>query len=160
MKKSSTFRGVLQCDLVGATGVFIIAAALLWWLAGRRLVWIMDEGIYLDGARRLLAGQMPYRDFFALTGPGTFWNVAAFFKIFGTSLAAARALLVLDVALIAACMYWLAARFSSRVLGFWLAGFFVALLGGDKDALVVNHRWDSAALSVAGVTLLAAGLRS
>ena len=45
-------------------------------------------------------------------------------------------------------------------MGFWLAGFFVALLAGDKDALVVNHRWDSAALSVAGVTLLAAGLRS
>jgi hypothetical protein len=40
-----------------------------------------------------------------------------------------------------------------------VAWFFVALLAGDKGLLVVNHRWDSAALSVAGVTLLAAGLR-
>ena len=160
MTKSPTLRGIVQRDLFGASVVFTFAAALLWWLAGQRLVWIMDEGIYLEGASRVLAGQMPYRDFFVLTGPGTFWNVAAFFKMFGTSLASARALLVLDVALIAACMYWLAAQFSSRILGFWLAGFFVALLAGDKDALVVNHRWDSAALSVAGVTLLAAGLRS
>ena len=160
MKKSPLLRCVLQSDFPGAAGVFVLSAALLWWLAAQRLVWIMDEGIYLEGARRLLAGQMPYRDFFVLTGPGTFWNVAAFFKMFGISLASARALLVLDVALIAACMYWLAAQFSSRVLGFWLAGFFVALLAGDKDALVVNHRWDSAALSVGGVALLAAGLRS
>ena len=89
-------------DLLGAAGVFLAAAGLLWWLAGQRLVWINDEGIYLDGARRILAGQMPYRDFFVLTGPGTFWNVAVFFKLFGVSLASARALLIFDVALIAA----------------------------------------------------------
>lgn len=147
-------------DLLGAASVFVLTAALFWWMAGRRLVWINDEGIYLDGARRMLTGQMPYRDFFVLTGPGTFWNVAVFFKLFGVSLASARALLILDLALIAACLYWLAAEFRSRALGFWLAWFFVALLAGDAGGLVVNHRWDSAALSVAGVTLLAAGLRA
>jgi hypothetical protein len=147
-------------DLLGAAGVFLGAAGLLWWLAGQRLVWINDEGIYLDGARRILAGQMPYRDFFVLTGPGTFWNVAVFFKLFGVSLASARALFIFDVALIAACLYWLAAELRSRALGFWLAWFFVALLAGDAGGLVVNHRWDSAALSIMGVTLLAAGLRS
>ena len=108
-------------DLLGAAGVFVLTAVLLWWLAGQRLVWINDEGIYLDGASRMLAGQMPYRDFFVLTGPGTFWNVAAFFQLFGASLGSARALLVLDLALIAACLYWLAAEFSSRVWAFgWL----------------------------------------
>lgn len=142
-------------DLLGAASVFVLTACLLWWLAGQRLVWINDEGIYLDGARRVLAGQMPYRDFFVLTGPGSFWNVAAFFQLFGVSLASARALLVLDLALIAACLYWLAAEFRSRALGFWLAWFFVALLAGDAGDLVVNHRWDSAALSVVAVTLLA-----
>ena len=148
-------------DLLGASSVFVLTAVLLWWLAGQRLVWINDEGIYLDGASRMLAGQMPYRDFFVLTGPGTFWNVAAFFHLFGVSLGSARALLILDLALIAACLYWLAAEFRSRALGFWLAWFFVALLAGDAGGLVVvNHRWDSAALSVAGVTLLAAGLRA
>jgi len=148
-------------DLLGATGVFVLTASLLWWLAGQRLVWINDEGIYLDGASRMLAGQMPYRDFFVLTGPGTFWNLAIFFHLFGVSLGSARALLILDLAVIAACVYWLGAEFSSRALGFWLAWFFVALLAGDVGGMVVvNHRWDSAALSVAGVTLLAAGLGS
>ena len=147
-------------DLLGAASVFALTAALLWWLAGQRLVWINDEGIYLDGASRILAGQMPYRDFFALTGPGTFWNVAVFFRLFGVTLGSARALLILDLAIIAACLYWLAAEFRSRALGFWLAWFFVALLAGDAGGLVVNHRWDSAALSILGVTLLAAGLRS
>jgi hypothetical protein len=147
-------------DLLSAAGVFALTAALLWWLAGQRLVWTNDEGIYLDGALRTLNGQMPYRDFFVLTGPGTFWNVAAFFQLFGVSLASARALLILDLALIAGCLYWLAAEFSSRALGFWLAWFFVALLVADAGDLVVNHRWDSTALSVAGVTLLTAGLRA
>jgi len=146
-------------NLPGAAVVFVVAAALLWWLAGQRLVWINDEGIYLDGARRMLAGQVPYRDFFVLTGPGAFWNVAIFFKLFGVSLASARILLIVDLALIAACIYWLAAEFRSRALGFWLAWFFVATLTSDVGVLVVNHRWDSAALSVAGIALLAAGLR-
>ena len=100
MKKSLIPRNVLRHDLLGAAGVFLLASAFLWWLAGQRLVWIIDEGIYLEGARRILAGQIPYRDFFVLTGPGTFWNVAASFKIFGISLASARALLVLDLSLI------------------------------------------------------------
>jgi len=147
-------------DLLGAAGVFVLTAALLWWLAGRRLVWTNYEGIYLDGARRMRAGQIPYRDFFVLTGPGNFWNVAALFKLFGISLASARALLVLDLALIAACLYWLAAEFHSRGLGIWLAWLVVTLLAGDASGLVVNHRWDSAALSVAGVTVLAGGMRS
>src|SRR5690242_7481235 len=112
-------------DLLGAASVFVLTAALLWWLAGQRLVWINDEGIYLDGASRILSGQMPYRDFFALTGPGTFWNVAAFFRLFGVTLGSARALLILDLAIIAACLYWLAAELRSRALGFWLAWFFV-----------------------------------
>jgi hypothetical protein len=51
------------------------------------------------------------------TGPGAFWNVAIFFKLFGVSLASARILLIVDLALIAACLYWLAAEFGSRALG-------------------------------------------
>ena len=61
MKKFPVLRGVLQRDILGASSVFVFAAALLWWLAAQRLVWIMDEGIYLEGACRILAGRMPYR---------------------------------------------------------------------------------------------------
>lgn len=146
-----------RSDFAGAGIVFLCAAALFWWLAGHRLIPISDEGLYLDGARRLLAGQALYRDFFVLTGPGTFWNVAAFFRIFGVSLASARALLVCDLTVIATGIYWLATRFHSRALGFWLASFFAALLVGDSGRLVVDHRWDSAACLMMSALLLRSG---
>jgi len=142
-----------------ALGVFAVAAALLEWLAGQRLAFINDEGIYLEGGRRILEGALPYRDFFVLTGPGAYWNVAAFFRVFGVSLAAGRLLLVLDVSLICACLYWITAKVHSRALGLWLAWFYLALLVGDASLLAVNHRWDSAALSVAAVALMFAGVR-
>jgi hypothetical protein len=56
--------------LTGA--VFLIAV-------GDRLVFANDEGIYLEGAVRVFHGEAPYRDFFAITGPGTFRMLAALF---------------------------------------------------------------------------------
>jgi hypothetical protein len=146
-------------DAIDAIGVFGCTTLLLWWLVGDRLVVIDDEGIYLDGARRLLAGSLPYRDFFALTGPGTFWNTALFLGLFGVSLASARLLLIADLALIAASIYWLTAKLQSRVIAFWLAWFYVSLLAADAGRLVLSHRWDSTALSTASVAVLFYGLR-
>ena len=143
-----------------AIGVFALTLVWIWWLAGARLVWINDEGIYLDGARRLLAGQALYRDVFVLTGPGAFWNLAVVFRLAGETLAAARAVLAVDIAVLAACMYWLAAKLHSRTLGWWLTWFFLALLSRDAGSLTVNHRWDSAAMAVLGVTLLFEGVAS
>jgi hypothetical protein len=141
-------------DSVAAAGVFLCSAALLWWLAGTRLVWIDDEGIYLEGARRMMAGDAPYRDFFALTGPGVYWNLAASFKLFGVSLGAARLVLIAGLATIAACLFWLCAKLHSRGLGLWLAWFYVVVLAANAGGLVVNHRWDSAALTMLGAALL------
>ena len=146
--------------LLARTGVFFTVAALLWWLAGSRLVFINDEGIYLEGARRMFLGAAPYRDFFALTGPGVYWNLYLVFHLFGVSLPSARLLLICDVSLIAACLYWLGAMFQSRLLGVWLAWFYVAVLSADTSALLVNHRWDSAALIVLAVVLLVRASRS
>lgn len=42
-----------------------------------------DEGIILVGADRILAGELPYRDFWTMYGPAQFYVVAALFKIFG-----------------------------------------------------------------------------
>ncbi len=55
-----------------ALAASVAAAAFLWWLAGRRYLASNDEGIFLDGALRILRGQAPYRDFFILMGPGSF----------------------------------------------------------------------------------------
>lgn len=147
-------------DSATALGVFALAAALLWWLAGQRLVFINDEGIYLEGARRMMAGEWPYKDFFALTGPGVYWNVYAAFQLFGVSLASARAVLVADLAGIAAGLFWLGAKLHSRALGYWLAAFWTLLLAADAGGLVVNHRWDSAALTVLAAVFFVQANRS
>ncbi len=49
-----------------------------------------DEGSLLCGAERIVHGQVFARDFFEVMGPGTFYWLAAFFKVFGTTFVAAR----------------------------------------------------------------------
>ena len=146
-------------DLAPAIGVFAAVAIFFTWLIGNRLVLVNDEGIYLDGAVRLLRGSLPYRDFFALTGPGTFWNLALLFRLFGVRLAVARVLLVTDLALISACIYWLIAQLHCRKLALWVCGCYAALLAADTGSLVVNHRWDSTACSMLAVACLVHGIR-
>lgn len=143
-----------------AGAVFVCTAVALWWLVGQRLFLTNDEGIYFDGARRILAGQAPYRDFFTYIGPGAFWNTAAAFRAFGVTLGAAHALLVAEFSLIAACLWWMTAQLESRVAGLGLAVFYVAEMASLPDMLTVNHRLDSAALSAAAGTALMYGARS
>jgi hypothetical protein len=40
-----------------------------------------DEGIILQGAERILRGQVPYRDFFSFFTPGSYYLLALLFKI-------------------------------------------------------------------------------
>jgi hypothetical protein len=140
--------------------VFAVAAAFFAWFIGNRIEFGLDEGGYLEGAVRVLHGAIPYRDFFVLTGPATFWNVAFFFRLFGVKLSSARLLLVLDLSILTACVYWLGANVMSmgRSLGLTVA--FVALLILYPGNLIVNHRWDSAALSLAGICFFYTALAS
>ena len=51
---------------------------------------VYDEGLTVDGAVRILHGQLPYRDFNTGYAPAEFYMVAAVFSVFGTTLLAAR----------------------------------------------------------------------
>lgn len=66
-----------------------------------RVLWhIGDEAISLEGARRVLQGEIPGRDFVEVVGPGAFWWPALVFKIFGAGIVTAHALLwVIGIAL-------------------------------------------------------------
>ena len=136
-----------------------LAGLFFWWLIGHRVDLLNDEGIYLDGARRIVGGQAPYRDFFALTGPGIFWNLAAAFSLFGLKFSSARLILVLDMALLAGGLFWLAAQLTSRRVAAVLTFGFCSFLAGNGGMLKVTHRWDSSALSLAAIVLLWAGLQ-
>jgi hypothetical protein len=55
-----------------------------------RVLGMSDEGLYLYEAKRLLEGQVLYRDVFDLITPGAHYVMAALFWVFGTDMATAR----------------------------------------------------------------------
>src|ERR1700758_2375473 len=54
-----------------------------------------DEGILIGGAVRIIHGQVFARDFFEVVGPGTFYWLALFFKLFGVTFLVTRVCLFL-----------------------------------------------------------------
>jgi len=141
--------------------VFLCTFAYLAWLAASRYVFFMnDEGIYLDGALRVLHGQMPYRDFFAISGPGTFALLAASFRVFGTTLLAARLPVVWDIAIITACLFWLVSKLSNSTTAALAVFVYLPFATLAKTAVVANHRWDSSAWAILAGTLIIAALES
>ncbi len=50
----------------------------------------MEEGFMLVFPERLLAGDMPHRDFLHLYGPGSLWALAGWYKLVGVSITAER----------------------------------------------------------------------
>lgn len=141
--------------------VFLCAFAYLWWLAASRFVFFMnDEGIYLDGALRMFRGEMPYKDFFAITGPGSYALVAASFRAFGVTLMAARIPVMWDIAIITACLFWLASKLSDSSTAALAAFLYLPFATLADTAVVVNHRWDSAAWAILAGTLIVAAVEN
>ncbi len=69
-----------------------------------------DEGALMYDAVRVTAGQIPSRDFFEVMGPGSFYWLAAFFKLFGANLVAVRISLALTFFCIVLLIYFLTRR--------------------------------------------------
>src|SRR5580704_10256736 len=139
----------------GAVAVFLLTCVWMWWMIDRRFLLTFDEGIFVDGSRRILSGQVPYRDFFILMGPGTFWLQALALRVFGMTLAASRAVMILDLAILAACVFWLVSRQLSVAYAAWTAAALVILETASQGITIPSHRWDSAALSVLAITICA-----
>jgi 4-amino-4-deoxy-L-arabinose transferase-like glycosyltransferase len=89
------------------TGLFLLAFCDYTALNG-------DEGIVLQGAQRVAEGQVLYRDFFSFYTPGSYYSTALLFKVFGSSLLAARIALLLSGGLFSALTYLLARRVCAR----------------------------------------------
>jgi hypothetical protein len=52
--------------------------------------WGGDQAGFGYMAKGILAGEVPYKDIYSLTGPGVFFTFALFFKLFGMNMAAAH----------------------------------------------------------------------
>ncbi|OGW75395.1 MAG: hypothetical protein A2Z72_03010 [Omnitrophica bacterium RBG_13_46_9] len=72
--------------------LILCLASLIYTLPAYNKYWApLDEGIIAVAAQRLLAGELPYRDFFILMyPPGQIYVLALLFKIFSFSLIAGR----------------------------------------------------------------------
>jgi 4-amino-4-deoxy-L-arabinose transferase-like glycosyltransferase len=73
-----------------------------------------DEGTFLVGASRIVHGQVFARDFFESMGPGTFYLLAAFFKLFGITFLASQICLFISSLGTAFSLYLLSCRVCSR----------------------------------------------
>jgi len=123
--------------------VFALALPLLWLRFGHWFYLSLDEGIYLEGARRVASGEVPYRDFFAITGPGNFWLYGLVFRCFGTSLAAARFLLCLELAATCAAIDCLVGRTATAAFAAAVSLLYLAMLLTTLYPVYITHRWDS-----------------
>src|SRR3989442_3578622 len=91
--------------------LFIFLSSLGYLLLFRRYTTLdPDEGIVLQGAQRILQGQVLYRDFFSFFTPGSYYLLALLFKIFGDSFLVARTALVLFGGAYSVVTYLLARR--------------------------------------------------
>jgi hypothetical protein len=73
-----------------------------------------DEGIILQGAQRILQGQVLYRDFFSFITPGSYYFMAFLFKIFGSSILVGRTALAFFGGVFSVVSYLLARRVCAR----------------------------------------------
>lgn len=123
-------------------GLLALISAIVLWPFRDYSALFPDEGIALQGAIRILEGQVLYRDFFAFYTPGSYYLLAFLFKIFGPSYIVARTLLPVYGAVFSLLTYLLARRVCSRPVSAMTAWLF--LMAGIPHRAFVLHNWDSA----------------
>ena len=133
--------------------LFALCAAI-YVLPFMRLLLNSDEGTFLAGAVRILHGQVFARDFFEVMGPGTFYILAGFFKLFGPTFFATRIWLFITSLGTGLLMYFLSRRVCEKYR--ILPSLLLAGLYFNTAWPMVNHHVDSnffTLLSVVGMVL-------
>ena len=121
-----------------ATSVLLFVGCLGYlWLFRHFTTIEPDEGIVLQGATRILDGQVPYRDFFTFYTPGSFYLAAAVFRIFGNSFVVARSTVAVAGALCSVVTYLLCRRACSRGISLFAA--VLATIAGTAFRFLVLH---------------------
>jgi hypothetical protein len=115
---------------------------------------IGDEGSLVYGAELVSQGALPYRDFFEVMGPGSFYWLGLFFKLFGTNILVARGLLLVTAVSTIILLYWMTRRISQGPFDLIPSLFYLMVSFPLWPG--TNHHWDSnlfALLSVAAFFL-------
>ncbi len=128
-------------------GVFVGSLLFVSNLAGDCLNAPLDEGIYLEGGERLLEGQVPYRDYFAFTGPMIYWLQAGLQQTFGREMPLLRLSVTLSLALMTLVVFAITARLTDWGYGLGTAFVCLSYFSASTYMIIVNHRWLSAAFA-------------
>lgn len=114
-------------------------------LLSSRLVPVYDEGIALTGAMRVMAGQVPHRDFYFNYGAGSLLLYAGMFKIFGASVLVERITGLVASSGLIVSMYALARRVCTPAIAvaatvlcaLWTMGDLIQGMGPAADSIAV-----------------------
>ena len=122
--------------------VLFALCATLYLLPFMRPLWkATDEGTIVYGAVRVVHGQVFGRDFFEVMGPGSFYWLAAFFKIFGVTFLAERICLFVTSLGTGLSIYFL----TRRLCGKYQILPAILMVGVSFSTIwpMVNHHTDS-----------------
>lgn len=121
------------------------------------LINLYDEGIILVGAERVLHGQIPYRDFWTMYGPGQYYLVSWLFSIFGTSDLVLRFYAFIVKAVITSISFLIMVRFASRTIALVASAVILGLvIAVRQDA---SPLFPALALALAAVLFVERGLK-
>jgi hypothetical protein len=133
--------------------IFTFCASLYFLPFMRLLLQAPPEGLLVYGAVRIVHGQVFARDFFEVVGPGTFYWLALFFKLFGVTFAATRICLFVTSLGTGLAMYYLSRRICSRyqiLPCILLAGTYFGMLWPT-----ISHHVDSNCFTLLSVACMA-----
>ncbi len=109
--------------------ILFTLAAGYFFLSFRQPVNVYDEGLIIYGAKKILFGALPYRDFWTIYSPGQFYVLAALFKLFGTTLFIERTYDIFVRSLLALTIYSIVARLTIKKVGLSVWLIVVLILG-------------------------------
>lgn len=130
-----------------ALGLLIFAVTVLYlaWLP--RNLTAADESIHLYEAKRILAGEVLYRDVFEMITPGFMYLMALLFRIFGTDFAVARIAQAVLHGLAAVALYYACRRLDIRRGLSWPVGLAYLVVCQSAWPMVSQH-WLSTLLCI------------
>jgi hypothetical protein len=136
---------------------------LLWLLFFRHGLLIFPftggtNGVFLDQAVRVLAGEVMYRDFFEFVMPGTTYLYAGVFGLLGPTTRALGWALLVQGALLAALMHALASRVAGQ--GWRLLPPAALVTLAYAPGTLGDHKWPALAAGLSGLLVLTGGALS
>jgi hypothetical protein len=136
------------------TAIAVFGITVLYLLPFLRFtVFNADEGITLQGAQRILHGQVLYRDFFGFYTPGSYYWDALIMRIFGSSIGSMRLMLIMEGGALSTVTYLITRRTCSAAISFAVA--LLTSIASLPLSFYIQHSWDSSLLASITVYLSA-----